>query len=172
MNRISFFVIFKSINILFFSIFVSLFLYVRLFRRIPIKSFNLIIESLFNLRRYVFIYIFRNDSTILNIFCICFRILQASVLTEVGAFILRRIALLLHLHAHLRQAVKYWLQLLWLKLCKHIVASSLEVVAINQFQQIFIHEVLASLRLALRYTKLVEVTTIVVYALHIYFTIR
>ena len=32
--------------------------------------FNGRIKLLFNLRRYIFIYIFRNDSTILNIFCI------------------------------------------------------------------------------------------------------
>ena len=86
--------------------------------------------------------------------------------------ILRSLALLLNLHTHFRQAVQYWLQLVWLKLSKHIITSCLEVIAINQFQQIFIHEVLATLRLALRYTKLVEVATIVIYALHIYFTIR
>ena len=130
------------------------------------------IKLLFNLRRYIFIYIFGNDSTFLNIFCICFRILQASVLTEVGAFILRSLALFLHLHTHFRQAVQYWLQLLRLELGKHIVTSCLEVIAINQFQQVIIQEVFAALRLALRHTKFIVVTTIVVYALHLHLAVR
>ena len=134
--------------------------------------FNGRIKLLFNLRRYAFIYIFGNDSTILNIFCICFGILQASVLTEVGAFILRSLALLLHLHAHLRESIQYRLQLVWLELSKHIVASGLEVMSVNHFKQFLIRKVLAALRLALWHTNLIVVATIVVYALHLHLTVR
>ena len=43
---------------------------------------------------------------------------------------------------------------------------------VNHFKQFLISKVLSALRLAIRHTNLIVVTTIVVYALHLHLTVR